>query len=67
MEKDIKEAYIESYKEIKRNKDVVKSIDKDYFFEFADYLINRNKELEEENEELKQRLEDIELQILLED
>lgn len=41
--------FIEGYKEIKNNASIVKSIDKDFFFEFADYLIERIKELEEEN------------------
>lgn len=36
-------------------------------FKAIENLIARNEELEKENEELKQRLEDIELQILLED
>lgn len=50
IEEDIKlKGFIEGYKEIKNNAFIVKSIDKDFFFEFADYLIERIKELEEEN------------------
>ena len=53
---DIKEKinmYIESYEELKRNRDVIKSIDKDFFFELVDCLIEGYKEYEEENKRIK--------------
>lgn len=31
--------YIENYEELKRNRDIIKSIDKDFFFELVDCLI----------------------------
>lgn len=39
--------YIQTYNGLKRNKDIVKSIDKDYFFDLVDCLIKAYKELEE--------------------
>ena len=47
------EMYIENYEELKRNRDVIKSIDKDYFFELVDCLIEGYKEYEEENKRMK--------------
>lgn len=43
------EMYIENYEELKRNRDVIKSIDKDFFFELVDCLIEGYKEYEEVN------------------
>lgn len=57
IEDDIKaKGFIEGYKQIKNNESIIKSIDKDFFFELVDYLLEerdqdkaRIKELEEEN------------------
>ena len=46
MEEDNLKNYIQTYSELKRNKDIVKSIDKDYFFELTDCLIKAYKEKE---------------------
>ena len=45
--------YIQTYNGLKRNKDIVKSIDKDYFFDLVDCLIKAYKELEEKNKIIK--------------
>ena len=45
--------YIENYEELKRNREFIKSIDKDYFFELIDCLIEGYKEYEEENKRIK--------------
>ena len=45
--------YIENYEELKRNRDIIKSIDKDFFFELVDCLIEGYKECEEENKRMK--------------
>lgn len=45
--------YIENYEELKRNRDVIKSIDKDFFFDFVDDLIEGYKECEEENKRMR--------------
>lgn len=50
------EIYIKTYNDLKINKDIVKSIDKEYFFELVDYLIKSYKELEEENSIQKSQL-----------
>ena len=47
MEEEIK-THISNYEILKRNKDVIKSIDKDYFFELVDCLIIGYREIEEE-------------------
>ena len=57
IEDDIKaKGFIEGYKQIKNNASIIKSIDKDFFFELVDFLLEereqdkaRIKELEEEN------------------
>ena len=57
IEDDLKaKAFIESYKQIKNGADIIKSIDKDFFFELVDFLLEereqdkaRIKELEENN------------------
>ena len=57
IEDDIKaKGFIEGYKQIKNNAIFIKSIDKDFFFELVDFLLEereqdkaRIKELEEEN------------------
>ena len=61
IEEDIKSKdFIEAYKEIKNNAFVIKSIDKDFFFELVDYLLEQQekdykkiKQLEEENATLR--------------
>lgn len=54
MEEMVKN-FIQTYNELKRNKDIVKSIDKDYFFDLMDCLIKVYKELEENNKLLIQQ------------
>ena len=41
--------FIKAYEEAKAQSFIIESINKDFFFEFADCLIARIKELEEEN------------------
>ena len=56
IEDDLKaKGFIEGYKQIKNNASIIKSIDKDFFFELVDFLLEereqdkaRIKELEEE-------------------
>lgn len=47
------DVYIEGYEELKRNREFIKSIDKDYFFELIDCLIEGYREYEEENKRIK--------------
>ena len=61
IEDDLKaKGFIEGYKQIKNNASIIKSIDKDFFFELVDFLLEdreqdkaRIKELEEENKALE--------------
>lgn len=53
------EEILKNYDEIKSNKHIFANIDKDFFFEFADYLIAENKQLEEANQELKKDIENM--------
>ena len=58
IEDDIKaKGFIEGYKQIKNNASIIKSIDKDFFFELVDFLLEKReqdkariKELEEERQ-----------------
>lgn len=34
------EVYIEAYKKIKKNREIINSIDRDFFFDFADTMLN---------------------------
>ena len=52
MEEDI----IKHFEELKRNKEHIANIDTDFFFNFVENLINRNKELEEENKNIKNHI-----------
>lgn len=52
MEEDIN-IHISNYETLKRNKHVIKSIDKEYFFEFVDCLIKGYRDLEEKNKEIQ--------------
>ena len=54
IEDDLKaKAFIESYKQIKNGADIIKSIDKDFFFELVDFLL-------EEREQDKARIKELE-------
>ena len=54
IEDDIKaKGFIEGYKQIKNNASIIKSIDKDFFFELVDYLL-------EEREQDKARIKELE-------
>lgn len=55
MNKELEEAK-EYYKEIKRNKDIIGSIEKDFFFNFGDLVIRELEELQEENKILRIQL-----------
>ena len=64
------EEFIKKYENIKKYKNIVVNIDKDYFFKFADYMINKYAELEEiekehslKNGELRNLLDEYEKQI----
>lgn len=46
------EEYLKCYDELKRNKHIFKTIEPDFFFKFTEYLINKNKQLQEENQRL---------------
>lgn len=39
MNKEL-EVYIEAYKKIKKNREIINSIDRDFFFDFADTMLN---------------------------
>lgn len=41
------------YKEIKRNKDIIGSIEKDFFFNFGDLVIKELERLQEENKKMQ--------------
>ena len=67
MEEDKLEIYIENYNNLRKGKDHISSIDKDFFFGFADMLIRAYKELKEieqshrqENGELRERVKELE-------
>ena len=54
IEDDIKaKGFIEGYKQIKNNASIIKSIDKDFFFELVDFLL-------EEREQDKARIKELE-------
>ena len=56
IEDDLKaKGFIEGYKQIKNNASIIKSIDKDFFFELVDFLL-------EEREQDKARIKALELQ-----
>ena len=57
IEKDRTKKFIQLYKEVKAQSFIIEGIDKDFFFEFADCLIARIKELEEENKKLKAKID----------
>lgn len=49
MEEERVKKFIKTYEEIKEQSFIIANINKDFFFEFAECLIKRIKELEEEN------------------
>ena len=53
IEEDKTKQFIKAYEEAKAQSFIIESINKDFFFEFADCLIARIKKLEEENETFK--------------
>ena len=53
MEEDI----IKHFEELKRNKKHIANIDTDFFFNFVENLINRNKELEEKVNKYEKQLD----------
>lgn len=53
--------YIENYEELKRNRDIIKSIDKDFFFELVDCLIEGYKKLEGQIDRMASFIEVFEL------
>ena len=59
LRKYINEAnFIESFEQLKKNKIVINSIDKDFFFEYVGLILDRYKEIQKNNEKLKQMLND---------
>lgn len=52
MNKELEEI-IEAYNELKRHKKIVANIDTNYFFEFAETVLNELKRLQEENSKLE--------------
>ena len=48
MEEERVKKFIKAYEEIKEQSFIIANINKDFFFEFAECLIKRIKELEEE-------------------
>lgn len=44
--------FVEKYEDLKRNKNLIASIDKDFFFDFVDYLMSERDELEKKIDEL---------------
>ena len=49
MDEERVKKFIKAYEEIKEQSFIIANINKDFFFEFAECLIKRIKELEEEN------------------
>lgn len=47
------EELLKSYEELKRNRNIINTIDPDFFFKIVDCLLKENEELRKENEELK--------------
>ena len=47
------EEVLKSYEELKRNRNIINTIDPDFFFKIVDCLLKENEELRKENEELK--------------
>lgn len=58
IEEDRIEKFIKAYEEAKSQSFVIESINKDFFFEFSDCLIERIKELEEINKKYIVQLTD---------
>ena len=59
IEDDLKaKGFIEGYKQIKNNADIIKSIDKDFFFELVDYLLSEREQLLKEKKDDKQDIKD---------
>lgn len=59
IEDDLKEkGFIEAYKQIKNNASIIKSIDKDFFFELVDYLLSEREQLLKEKKDDKQDIKD---------
>lgn len=60
MEEEKVRKFIKAYEEIKEQSFIIANINKDFFFEFAECLIKRIKELEEEkkNSIPKQKIKD---------
>ena len=58
IEDDLKEkGFIEAYKQIKNNASIIKSIDKDFFFELVDYLLSEREQDKARIKELEAKLE----------
>lgn len=47
------EELLKSYEEVKKNRNIINTIDPDFFFKIVDCLLKENEELRKENEELK--------------
>lgn len=47
------EELLKSYEELKKNRNIINTIDPDFFFKIVDCLLKENEELRKENEELK--------------
>lgn len=48
------EELLKSYEELKKNRNIINTIDPDFFFKIVDCLLKENEELRKENEELKE-------------
>lgn len=53
------EEVLKSYEELKRNRNIINTIDPDFFFKIVDCLLKENEELRKENEELKKENEEL--------
>lgn len=66
IEDDLKaKGFIEGYKQIKNNASIIKSIDRDFFFELVDYLLEEREQDKARIKELENRLRDINTYILI--
>lgn len=54
------EELLKSYEELKKNRNIINTIDPDFFFKIVDCLLKENEELRKENEELKNKINQLE-------
>ena len=54
-----KETILKQYEELKRNKDIINTIEPDFFFEIVDYLLQENEKLKDKTIKYDKTLENL--------